>query len=194
MMAVANCSAGVFNNPPSIAHFFHSFSHANFSFDNVSSIFIPTFADYQQVWNVLFCYCPGKLENLSSCAFELLFRFTRSRLQNVMTMSDRTQNVRWRGRERLIILPSGYWTKMFLWSLCCNLHLRQSVSESYVMIIRCVVADLWSYYFFRIWNPVGYSVSHRMGSSCWIHGYCWPSQERVRKQRTLMLFNEMQIS
>ncbi|XP_074639190.1 protein tweety homolog 1-like [Acropora palmata] len=56
MMAVANCSAGVFNNPPSIAHFFHSFSHPNFSFDNVSSIFIPTFPDYQQA---LFLYAIG---------------------------------------------------------------------------------------------------------------------------------------
>ncbi|KAK2571924.1 Protein tweety-like protein 3 [Acropora cervicornis] len=55
-MAVANCSAGVFNNPPSIAHFFHSFSHPNFSFDNVSSIFIPTFPDYQQA---LFLYAIG---------------------------------------------------------------------------------------------------------------------------------------
>lgn len=130
MMAVANCSAGVFNNPPSIADFFHSFSHPNFSFHEVSSIFIPTSAGYQQVWNVLFCYCREKLENLSSCAFELLFRFTRSRLQNVMTMSDRTQNVRWKGRERLLIFPSGYWPKMFLWSRCSNLHFRQSVSET----------------------------------------------------------------
>ncbi|XP_068671687.1 protein tweety homolog 3-like isoform X1 [Montipora foliosa] len=45
----ANCSGGIFINPPKIADFFHSLSHLNFDFNNVSSIFIPTLPDYQQV-------------------------------------------------------------------------------------------------------------------------------------------------
>ncbi|XP_074605955.1 protein tweety homolog 3-like isoform X2 [Acropora palmata] len=51
-----NCSAGVFNNPPSVADFFHSFRHLNRRFHEVSSIFIPTFRDYRQA---LFLYAIG---------------------------------------------------------------------------------------------------------------------------------------
>ena len=46
---MANCSAGEFSELPRIADFFHSFPHENFYFDNVSSTFIPTLPDYQQV-------------------------------------------------------------------------------------------------------------------------------------------------
>ena len=59
---MANCSAGEFSELPRIADFFHSFPHENFYFDNVSSTFIPTLPDYQQVselyfffWNNLSC-------------------------------------------------------------------------------------------------------------------------------------------
>ncbi|XP_067045360.1 protein tweety homolog 3-like isoform X1 [Acropora muricata] len=56
MESSPNCSAGVFNNPSSVAEFFHSFRHLNGRFHKVSSIFIPTFRDYRQA---LFLYAIG---------------------------------------------------------------------------------------------------------------------------------------
>ena len=50
---MANCSAGEISYLPRIADFFHSFTHLNFYFDNVSSIFAPTLPDYQQVGEYL---------------------------------------------------------------------------------------------------------------------------------------------
>ena len=50
---MANCSAGANSYPPRIAELFHSFTHLNFYFDNVSSVFVPTLPDYQQVGNIL---------------------------------------------------------------------------------------------------------------------------------------------
>lgn len=51
---MANCSAGEFSDLPRIADFFHSFAHVNFDFDNVSSTFIPTLPNYQQVRELYF--------------------------------------------------------------------------------------------------------------------------------------------
>ena len=60
---MANCSAGEISYLPRIADFFHSFTHLNFYFDNVSSIFAPTLPDYQQVGEYFrrFQLCMGSL-------------------------------------------------------------------------------------------------------------------------------------
>ena len=46
---MANCTGGDFFQLPWIAESFHSFAHVNFYFHNVSSVFVPTLQDYQQV-------------------------------------------------------------------------------------------------------------------------------------------------
>ena len=53
---MANCSAGEFSQLPWISDLFHSFTHVNFYFDNVSSVFVPTLPDYQQVREYYFFY------------------------------------------------------------------------------------------------------------------------------------------
>lgn len=49
LVMATNCTAGEFSYPPKIADLFHSFAHLNFDFHNVSSVFVPTLLDYQQV-------------------------------------------------------------------------------------------------------------------------------------------------
>ena len=191
MESSPNCSAGVFNNRPSVADFFHSFRHLNGRFHEVSSIFIPTFRDYRQVWNDLLMSCMRSLKNLSSYAFEFFFVliliFSRSRLQNVMPMSDRTENAGWRGRERLLILPSWCRRKCFF-EAAAAIYTLGSVSER--------SSDEW-------WQIYDHIISLKFGIPLDILFYTdWGAVaecaaivvNRNSQNKTLLLFNEMQIS